>query len=165
MRAQPVNNQGRVEPIPTKYTDIALRKERTRPQSTNTNWALCLIYVREWRDESIGVIKKALRTEIGSLTGGSAEYDGGRQEKELWPDVDAVRHINQYGTPTSPLMEIACTPDKADTLREFFNKQSAEICDNQHNPCIDPAINEINETGNRKLSKRMRNHFIRLLLA
>lgn len=40
-----------------------------------------------------------------------------------------------------------------------------EICDGQHNPCIDPAINEKNETDNRKLAKRMRNHFVRLLLA
>lgn len=38
------------------------------------------------------------------------------------------------------------------------------MCD-QHNPCIDPAINEGNETDNRKLAKRLRNHFVRLLLS
>lgn len=157
---KPAGENQRDSPIPTKYSDIATREERVRPQSTNTNGARTAIYVRDWKDESIGVVKKALRKEIGQITGGQPNH-----QKELWQDVDAVRHINQFGSPTSPLMEIICTPNKADILHEFFIKQGIEICDTQFNPCIDPAIHDNNESDNRKLATRLRNHFARLLLA
>lgn len=41
------------------------------------------------------------------------------------PDVDAIRHVNQFGTPAVLLvlavMEIACTPEKLDLLQNFFH--------------------------------------------
>lgn len=62
-------------------------------------------------------------------------------------------------------MEVACTPEKIETLRKFFIQQGVEVCDSHLNSCIDQAIHEGNETDNRKLAKRLRKHFIRLLLA
>lgn len=103
--------------------------------------------------------------KIGQVTGGLASNHGRKQANEHWPGVDAVRHINQYGTPTSPLLEIACTPDRSDTLRDFFTKQSIEVCHAHMNPCIDPAVQENNETDKKKLEKTLKNHFVRVLLA
>lgn len=62
-------------------------------------------------------------------------------------------------------MEIACIPEKVDIIRELFNNQNVEVCDSTHNPCIDPSIMETNETDNRKLAKKLKKHFPRLLLA
>lgn len=151
--------------LPTRYTDIVAKEERTRPQTSNTNGGLDLVYVRDWSNESIGVIKKALRTEIGQATGAPASQDGQSQQHEHWPDVNAVRHINQYSTPTSSLLDIACTTDKSDILRDFFSTQGIEVCDRNLNPCIDPAIKENNEMDNKQLGKRLNNHFMRLLLS
>lgn len=155
----------RKTPLPTRYTEIEIKEERPRPRTSNTNGGLNLVYIRDWRNESIGVIKKALRIEIGQTTGDSASNKGNQQRDDPWPDVNAVRHINQYGTPTSPLLEIACTPDKTDVFRNFFNGQGIEICEGDLNPCIDPAIMVNNETDNKKLAKRLKNHFVRLLLS
>lgn len=48
-------------------------------------------------------------------------------------------------------MEIACTPDKAETLRNFFENHNVQVYDNQINPCIDPTIAKGNERDSRKL--------------
>lgn len=63
-RSQPQSNPAkpRSTPLPRRYTEIARKEERTQPQTTNTNSALTLVYVKDWKDESIGVIKNALRT-------------------------------------------------------------------------------------------------------
>lgn len=162
---QPEGPKGRDVPLPTKYSDIETREERRCPQTMNTNGALTIVYVRDCKNDSIGVVKKALRMEIGQLTGGSTDQMGTRQRNKTWQDVDTVRYINQFGSPKSPLMEIVCTPNKADIIHEFFMKQGVEICDAQLNPCLDPAIHDNNEHDNIKLAIRLRNHFTRLLLA
>lgn len=76
-----------------------------------------------------------------------------------------MRHINQFGTPTSPLMEISCTAENAENLREFFGKHEIEVFDGQLKPCIDPAIKGTKETDNRKIAIRLESHFVRILLA
>lgn len=40
-------------------------EERVRPQTTKRNAAFTLVYGRDSKDESIGIIKKALQTELG----------------------------------------------------------------------------------------------------
>lgn len=62
-------------------------------------------------------------------------------------------------------MEVASIPDKSDILREFFSKQGIEVCDSNVNPCIDPVATENNKRDNRKLAKRLKTHFVLLLLA
>lgn len=123
------------------------------------------VYVRDWKDESIGIVKKALRSEIGMLTGGPSNQTRKGHRNEPCLDGDAVRHIKQFESPKSPLMEIVCTPEKADNLREFFMKQGINVFDAQFNPCIDQDIHDTNENDNRKLDMRLRNHFASLLLA
>lgn len=162
--------------------DIARKEELTHPQTGDTNGALSLVNVRDWKDEMINVIKKALRMEIGQLKGrpameigqltgspavtGSPDGHNGKDENaEHFPDVYAVRHINVFGSQTSLLMEISCTPEKEETLRTFFEQQGIEVCDGQINPCIDPAILETVETDKRKIALRLKNHFVRILLA
>lgn len=80
-RSEPQNNKmrERTEPIPTSYIEIARKEEHVRTQTTNTNGVLTLLYVCDWRDESIGVIKKALRTEIGKQEGSPASNNGQHQ--------------------------------------------------------------------------------------
>lgn len=157
--------EGRNEQPPKRYTEIARKEDKVRPQTTNKNGALTLLYVKDWKDESVGTIKKALRNEIGQQTGAPAGHNGRAQIREQWPNIDAVRHINIFGSPTSPLMEIACTPDKAETVRNFFMKQDIQVYYVQLNPCIYPAVVESNEADNRKIATRLRNHFGRILLA
>lgn len=112
------------------------KKRRSKLQTTNTNSGLSLIYIRDWNFESIGVIKKVLRTEIGQETGGPAIHNSQHHRKDPWPDVDTVRHINQYVSPSTPLMEVAYTPDKTDMVREFFECQGVKVCDAEINACI-----------------------------
>lgn len=62
---------------------------------SDTNGALCLIYVNDWINESIGAVKKALRIETGQVTGGEAGKIARARHEAPWKDIDAVRHINQ----------------------------------------------------------------------
>lgn len=62
-------------------------------------------------------------------------------------------------------MEILCTPDKEDTLTDFFSRQGVEVCDDLLNPCIGPAINESTETDSRKIALKLKNQVARILLA
>lgn len=105
------------------YTEMEARKERPRPQSRSTNRALSLIYVVDWKNESIGTVKKALRAEIGKETVMKNVENNGYKTQKPWPDVDAVRHINQYGSPSTPLMEVTCVPEKAKLSGIFFSKR------------------------------------------
>lgn len=166
-RAQPqktIENNNNVPP-PSRYTDIARKEERIRPQTTNTNGVLALGYVRYWKDQSIDEIRKALRAEIGLQTSAPANHSGRAKRNEHWSDVDAVRHINIFGTLAAPLLEVACTLDKVETLRTFFENQGLQVYDIHMSPWIDPTVAEVNETDNRKIAIRLRIHFARVLLA
>lgn len=59
----PPNNTGNAHPdraVP-KYAEMEKRVEKITLQTTNTNGALCLLYVNDWKNESIGAVKKVLR--------------------------------------------------------------------------------------------------------
>lgn len=86
-------------------------------------------------------------------------------QDEPWLDVNAVRHINQFGTPKAPLMEISCTPDKAYLVRDFITAQGIEEFDAEMNRFIQPYVVESNENDNKKIARRSNIHFVRLLLA
>lgn len=126
--------------------------------------ALNLIYVRDWKDGSIGATKKELRMELGQKSNMNLDQEDTTQPDTKWSDIDAVRHINVFGTPTQPLMEIAYVQLKEDKVREFFEAQGVEVCYHKLKPCIDPAILETKDTDNRKIALRL-NHFVRILLA
>lgn len=155
------------EPIPQRYSEIFQKEMSTRPKSANKNGALALVYVRDWKNESIGIIKRALRSELDQIPDEPTNQNNNDEDQgnEKWPDIDAVRHINVYGTPTSPLMEIACTPAIEAKLRAFFAQKDVEVGDCELNRCIDPAIQETTKTDNKKIALRLKNHFVRLLLA
>lgn len=36
------------------------------------------------------------------------------------PDIDAVRHLNQFGTPDTRMMKIEWTPDGVEQAKKFF---------------------------------------------
>lgn len=62
--AQPPRNDTEPpQPIP-KYTMMAKRVSQSRPPTTLTNGALSRVYVKDWRSEPVGVVKKALRNDI-----------------------------------------------------------------------------------------------------
>lgn len=133
------NDKDRDRNVP-RYSEMETRIERPKPKTTNNNGTLSLICVADWKDESIGKVKNALRAEIGQAENDSASHSGDRQRKRTWPDVNAVRHFNQYGTTSRPLMEIACTPDKAELVMDFFERQGTVVFDGNPNPCIDPTF-------------------------
>lgn len=51
--------------------------------------------------------------------------DNDRQDEKLSVDIDAVRHLNQFGTPENPQMEIPCTQKRVGIVKSFF--QESEI--------------------------------------
>lgn len=138
---------------------------KSRPQTKNTNGALCLVYVIDWRDMSIGAVKKAVRLEIGQTTiRMDGNNTGGRQDTP-WPDVDVVRYINKYGSLAKSLLEVAYTPEKADIVCDFFTNQGITVFYGQLNPCVDPTLVDDPEEDTVKIAKRMKKHFLRVLLA
>lgn len=163
-------NAGDRNAILPRYSEMESRTERPKTKTTNTNGTLSLVYVADWKDESIGKVKNALRAEIGQASNVAASHSGENRNSKYWPDVNAVRHINQYGTdsesPNRPLMEIACTAEKAEMVMDFFKKHGTTVFDGDLNPCIDPTFLEGDEDGDKDaLARRMKNHMVRLLLA
>lgn len=76
--------------------------------------------MKDWRKEPVGTVKRALRQKILAWSSQAAINDRAEEQEEVIIDIDAVRHLNQFGTSEKPLMEIACTPEKADLVRNFF---------------------------------------------
>lgn len=52
---------------------------------------------------------------------------GQADTEDIWPDLDAVSHVNQFGSPDTPVMDIACVPEKFDTVRDFLIDNSVEL--------------------------------------
>lgn len=50
--------------------------------------------------------------------------DGENTERGPEPDVDAIRHVNQFGTPKVPVMEIACITEKVDLAVNFLHENN-----------------------------------------
>lgn len=61
---------------------------------------------------------------------------------EAWPDLEAVRHVNQFGSPEEPMMEIACTSEKLDTVRDFMKDNGIDIWPVDTNPFMDPSVRD-----------------------
>lgn len=83
--------------------------------------------------------------------------------REPNPDFDAVRHLNQFGTPNSPLMEIACTLERKDQVIQFFKDSDIQIWPDNINPLFAPDI----APGDTSLTavKKHHGHSIRVLNA
>lgn len=112
----PRNNDKPPQPTP-KYKTMARRVSETRPPTTLTNSALTRVYVKDWRSDPVEVVKKA--NDIEKWTNLKGVDEVSIKTAEVWPDLDAVRHVNQFGYPEQPMMEIACTPQKSDTVRIY----------------------------------------------
>lgn len=83
--------------------------------------------------------------------------------EEIWPYLDAVRHINQFGSPEQPMMEIACTPEKSDIVREFLHDNNIETWPVTTNPFTDPTVDAADES--QAAYKKRIGHFTRVLAA
>lgn len=58
--AQPARTQAHNDNVPvSKYTTMARRIENTARTATQTNGNLVRLYVRDWRSEPVGRVKKA----------------------------------------------------------------------------------------------------------
>lgn len=88
---QPPQPPAPEKPIP-KYISMSKRIEKPRPQATQTDGALERVYIKDWRSEPVGVVKKALRQDIGEWAAQRALEHGAMDTVEAMPDIDAVRH-------------------------------------------------------------------------
>lgn len=61
--------------------------------------------------------------------------DGADLYIQAEPDVDGIRHVNQFGRPSVPVMEIACIPEKLDLVQNFFRDKNITTWDN-----INPSL-------------------------
>lgn len=83
------------------------------------------------------------------------------QPTERSPDIDAVRHLNQFGTPECPLMEIACTENRSEQVRLFFKESNIPIWSENTNPLLAPDIKS--DDSSPLAVKRHHGHCIRVL--
>lgn len=86
---------------------MAKRAPSVRRQTLQTNGTISRVYVQDWRIEPVGKVKRALRQEIAEWATEQADENGNMSDAEVTPDLDAVRHVNQFGTPDVSVMEIA----------------------------------------------------------
>lgn len=121
------------------------------------------MYVKDWRSEPVGVVKKALRQDIGEWLQLNAANEGQMFTEEVWPDLDAVRHVNQFGTPDCPIMEIACTPEKSDVVREFLRANKIETWPASINPFLEPSVDSADTS--QGADRQRIGHFTRVLVA
>lgn len=75
---------------------MAKRVNKTRPPTIQTNGALTRIYVKGWRSQPVGALKKALRKDIAEWVQAREAQEGQMMSEETWPGMDAVRHVNQF---------------------------------------------------------------------
>lgn len=80
------------------------RTPNVRPTATQTNGAPARVYVKYWRSEPVGLVKKALKQDIPEWIQDQDRANGEMVKEDAWPDLDAVRHANQFGTPEEPMM-------------------------------------------------------------
>lgn len=87
-----------------------------------------------------------------------------KKRSQSWsPDIDAVRHLNQFGSPENPLMEVACTPEKVDLVRSFFKESEIELRPVNLNPLFEPDTPTI-DPSTAAISRHI-NHLTRVLTA
>lgn len=108
-------------------------------------------------------MKRALRIAIGTWkVQNNMEVDEAAGE-EVTPDIDSVRHLNQFGTPDTPLMEVACTNDHKDTVIQFFKDSKIEVWPDNISPLLAPDIDP--RDNSQLATKRHYGHCIRVLNA
>lgn len=108
--------------------------------ATQTNGIPRRVYVRDWRREPVGAVKQAQRIAIAQWTAQNDMDVEDSQAMEPSPDIDVVRHINQFGTPDVPLMEIACTAERKDRVVQFFAENEIQRWPEDINPLLAPDI-------------------------
>lgn len=118
--ARPARRQDAEPQPPQDYLDMARRKPTPRPTSSVTNGGLSRVYIKYWRKQPVGLVKRALRKAVSVWSNQTVMDDGEMDKEEAILDIDAVRHLNQFGTPEQPIMEVACTPERAATVVNFF---------------------------------------------
>lgn len=161
--AQPARPQTQAadEHIP-KYTAMERRSQTNKRSATQTNGNLIRTYVRDWRSEPVGKVERALRQEIAEWQHSQNMEDEANQHTQIEPDVDAIRHVKQFGSPAVPMMEIACVPEKSDIVLKFLHSNGIETWKNI-NPFLEQSIDVMDNSPDDRRYRTA--HFTRLLLA
>lgn len=120
------------------YLDMERKQPNARPAATQTNGNLARVYIKDWRTEPVGAVKRALRQAIATWVAQQEMVDNEAQEADVMVDIDSVRHLNQFGTPEKPIMEIACTPERVGLVKRFFQESEIPLWDDNINPLLDP---------------------------
>lgn len=128
-----------------------------------TNGILARVYVRDWKNEPVGKVKKALRQEVALWAAQASRQEEDVNEEKIVPDIDAIQHLNQFGTPEAPIMEITSVPDKLAIVRGFMEQNNIEMSAPDLNPFLDPTA-DLTDKSPDELS-RSRAHFTRVLLS
>lgn len=128
-------------PPPQSYLIMAKKTAIPRATATITNGALLRVYIKYWRQDPVGAVKIALRTAIAMrVQQSNMAVEDDVAPTEVIPDIDAVRHLNQFGSPENPVMEVACTPEKEDLVRTLFKESNIDLLTDDLNPLLDPDL-------------------------
>lgn len=122
------------------YHGMEKKATTQRPAATQTDGVLERVYVNDLHTQPVGAVKRALRVEISSWKKQNDMRDEQTEQDESSPDIDAVRYLNQFGTPDAPLMEIACTKDSKDSVIHFFTESNIKVWPDTINPLMAPDI-------------------------
>lgn len=136
----------------TNYFDMERKASKHHPAATTTNGTLDRVYIRYWRREPVGAVKRALRVAIGTWNHQNNMDDEEDTTNEPSPDIDAVRHLNQFGTPEAPLMEVARTQERKVVVVQFFKERNIETWPDTINQLLTPEIypNDKSLTADRR---------------
>lgn len=141
---------------------MARRAPKNNRTATQTNDNLVRVYVRDWRSEPVGRVKRALRQEIAEWELATQMEDYANADQQTEPDVDAIRHVNQFGTPSVPVMEVACLPEKRDLVLNFFQENNIQIWEDI-NPFLENSVTANDDSPDARRFRKA--HLTRLLLA
>lgn len=78
-------------------------------------------------------------------------------------DVDAIRHVNHFGTPQVPLMNITCVPGKAELVRCFLQARKIPLWPNDMNPLMENSVDAADKSPDA--TKYRVAHFTRVMIA
>lgn len=161
--ARPGRNEAQKDKAITSYFEMAKRTTTQRPAASMTDGTLESVYAKEWSKQLVGAVKRALRIAIGVWKQQNVMEVDEENDEEASPDIDAVRHLNQFGTPEAPLMEVACTRDRKETVIKFFKESNIEVWPDTINPLLAPDIEP--DDDSQMAAKRHHGHSIRVLNA
>lgn len=103
---------------------------RTDTRTTEMKQGLQRVYVAQWNDDYEGAIKSDLRESICTHWGSnSCTYTG--------DEFNVVRYINKIGAASdNPVIEILCTADKEEVLKNYFISNNIEVLPSDYNPFL-----------------------------